>query len=434
MKNGDIIMSQKEVLRHEIIIALDKKILKQEAAANKLGVGIRQVKRLYRKYKDHGASGLISKRRGQRSNNRFSEDVKKQTLKLVLANYADFGPTLAMEKLSQNHGINVSKETLRKWMIEEEIWFGKKRKRSVIHQLRERRPRFGELVQIDGSPHDWFEGRGETCCLLVFIDDATSNLLQLLFVPVESTSGYLKAVRQYVEQYGVPLAFYSDKHSIFRINMPDGMFKGETQFQRVTRELAIELICANSPQAKGRVERANGILQDRLVKELRLLGINDIETANAYLPKFTKQYNERFAKEPKDATDMHRKLCKSAQELDLIFSEQHKRKLSKNLECSFKNKIYQIQVSGYGYSLRNAAIIICENANGYVRLLCMGKERAYKCYEKSKRPPEIVDTKFLNRKVDSLVKWKPAADHPWRQYKNVCNTISKNNDAYGEYI
>lgn len=434
MKNGDIIMSQKEVLRHETIIAMDKKVLRQAGAAKKLGISIRQVKRLYRKYKDHGVSGLISKRRGQRSNNRFAEDVKKQTLKLVLANYADFGPTLAMEKLSQNHGINVSKETLRKWMIEKEIWLGKKRKRSAIHQLRERRPRFGELVQIDGSPHDWFEGRGEACCLLVFVDDATSKLLQLLFVPVESTSGYLKAVRQYIEQYGVPLAFYSDKHSIFRINMPDGMFEGETQFQRVTRELGIELICANNPQAKGRVERANGILQDRLVKELRLLEINDIETANAYLPKFIKLYNERFAKAPKDATDMHRKLYKSAHELDLIFCEQYKRRLSKNLECSFKNKIYQVQVCGYGYSLRNAAITICENASGYVRLLCMGKERVYKCHEKSKRPPEIVDTKFLNRKIDSLVKRKPAADHPWRQYKNVCNTVSKNNDAYGEYV
>jgi transposase len=434
MGDGDIVMSQKEILRHEIIISLGKKILKQEAAAKKLGISVRQVKRLYRKYKSSGVTGLISKRRGKRSNNKISEEIKKQALSLVLTNYADFGPTLAMEKLQQNHGINVSKETLRKWMIGEKIWAGKKRKRLVPHQLRERRPRFGELVQIDGSPHDWFEGRAEPCCLLVFIDDATSKILQLLFVPVESTAGYFRAARQYIEKHGVPLAFYSDKHSIFRINMPEGMFDGETQFQRVARELGIELICANSPQAKGRVERANGILQDRLVKELRLLGISDIETANTYLPEFVKQYNEKFAKEPKDVTDMHRRLNKSAQELDIIFSEQHKRKLSKNLECSFKNKIYQIQISGYGYSLRNATVTICENTGGVVHLLCMGKERAYKCYEKSKRPPEIVDTKHLNRKVDNFVKWKPAPNHPWRQYKNIRDIDVKHNGAYGEYI
>ena len=262
---------------------------------------------------------------------------------------------------------------------------------------------------------------------MVFIDDATSKILQLLFVPVESTAGYFRATRQYIEKCGIPIAFYSDKHSIFRINMPEGMFDGETQFHRITRELGIELICANSPQAKA-------ILQDRLVKELRLLSINDLETANAYLPKFIKQYNAKFAKEPKDATDMHRKLNKSAHELDIIFSEQYKRKLSKNLECSFKNKIYQVQVFGYGYSLRNATVTICENANGVIRLLCMGKERAYKCYEKSKRPPEIVDTKHLNRKVDDFTKWKPAPNHPWRQYKNTCKIDVKHNDAYGEYV
>lgn len=434
MGNGDIIMSQKELLRHEIIISLNKKFLKQDVAAKKLGISIRQVKRLCRKYKSYGVAGLISKRRGRRSNNRFSEEIKKQAISLVLGNYADFGPTLAMEKLRQNHGIEVSKETLRKWMVEEEIWVGKNRKRLVTHQLRERRPRFGELVQIDGSPHDWFEGRGEACCLLVFIDDATSKILQLLFVPVESSAGYFRALREYVERCGIPLAIYSDKHSIFRINMLESISEGETQFQRVTRELGIELICANSPQAKGRVERANGILQDRLVKELRLLGIGNIETANAYLPEFMKQYNERFAKEPKDATDMHRKLNKSAQELDIIFSEQHKRKLSKNLECSFKNKIYQVQISGYGYSLRNAAVTVCENMNGIVQLLCMGKERTYKCYEKSKRPPEIVDTKHLNRKVDNFVKQKPAPNHPWRQYKNICENGVKYNDACGEYV
>jgi hypothetical protein len=338
-------------------------------------------------------------------------------LEQIRNKFIDFGPTLALEKLSEIQDENPSRETLRKWMIADGLWEGKKRKMLKVHQMRERRSRLGELVQIDGSPHDWFEGRGEECCLLVFIDDATSKILQLHFVPVEATFGYFEATRKYIERCGVPVAFYSDKHSIFRINTPENKNGGETQFQRAVRELGIELICANSPQAKGRVERANGILQDRLVKELRLRGISDIETANAYLPEFMQKYNEKFAKEPKSNVDMHRRLEKSTAELDLIFSEKHERMVSKNLEFSHNNVIYQLQVDGHGYALKGAKIEVYTSAEGVVRLVCLGKERAYKCYEKSKRATPIVEAKEINRKVDSFVNWKPAPEHPWRKFK-----------------
>ena len=417
MSIGDITMSKKEVRKLEVMSLLAAGEIKQKNAAEQLGLGVRQIRRIYKKYKREGAIGLVSRRRGRPNCNRLSAELKQEILELLRNSYADFGPTLAKEKLLEKHRIKVSKETVRNLMIAGSIWESKRRRKLQTHQLRERRSNFGELVQIDGSPHAWFEERGEKCCLLVFIDDATSKILQLLFVPIETTVGYFKAMREYIERCGVPVSIYSDKHSIFRINMPESKHEGETQFQRAMGELGIKPICANSPQAKGRVERANGILQDRLVKELRLEGINDIETANAYLPEFMKRYNAKFAKEPKSPADMHRKLNKSTAELNLIFSEQNKRKLSKNLELSYKDVMYQLQIAGQGYALRGASVKVCEGVDGTIKLICMGKEREYKCYEKSKRATQIVEAKEVNRLVDNLVSWKPAADHPWRRFR-----------------
>jgi len=417
MAKGVITMSTEEATRFAIVEQVVGDKLSQREAANKLGLSTRQIIRLVKRYRVEGINGLISKRRGIASNRKHGEGVKRQVKELFFKHYIDFGPTFASEKLLEKSGIKVNKETLRQWMLEWGIWKTKRRKKVKIHQSREPRKCFGELIQIDGSPHDWFEGRAEKCCLLVFVDDATSKLMQLLFVPSGTTFGYFKAARKYVESYGIPIAFYSDKHGIFRINAPESKNEGETQFQRLCRELEIELICAHSPQAKGRVERANGILQDRLVKELRLREISNIETANAYLPEFMKTYNDKFAKVPKNDFDMHRKLNKSADELDLIFSGQDERKLSKNLEFGYKNTIYQIQVTGQGYGLRHAKVTVCETLEGKIRLICMGKERAYKCYEKRRRVTEVVDTKEINRKVDGFVRWKPAKDHPWRQYQ-----------------
>ena len=199
--------------------------------------------------------------------------------------YADFGPTLATEILQEKHSIRVGRETLPRWLMADGLWLSRKQ-RKTFHQPRLRRERFGELVQIDGSDHRWFEDRGEPCTLLVFIDDATSRLMQLRFVLSESTDSYLTAVHGYVLAFGCPVALYSDKHVVFRVNKPNAAGgAGMTQLGRALAELNIEIICANSSQAKGRVERVNRTLQDRLVKELRLANICDISAGNAFSPQ-----------------------------------------------------------------------------------------------------------------------------------------------------
>ena len=250
-----------------------------------LRLSIRQVKRIWRRYKLEGALGLVSRQRGQPSNNRMHDEKRRFIITLLYAHYHDFGPTLAQEKLTETHHIRVSVETIRKLMIVEKLWRPRRVKKVRLHPMRQRRACLGELIQIDGSPHRWFEGRAPACTLLVFIDDATGRLMTLLFVPSETTFAYFEATRHYLLQHGKPIAFYGDRHSIFRVNTRNALSgTGLTQFGRVARDLGIEIICANTPQAKGRVERANQTLQDRLVKEMRLRGISSMEEGNAAVP------------------------------------------------------------------------------------------------------------------------------------------------------
>ena len=280
-------MSSKEMSRLEVMQRLEEKRLRQKEGAEMLGVSVRQVKRLRRAYRHRGAQGLVSKRRGRASPNRLDEKVKRKVLGLLGGKYRGFGPTLACEKLVEVEKISISDESVRQMMMAEGLWKAHKSAKVVVHQMRERRACFGELVQIDGSPHAWFEDRGPSCTLLVLIDDATGKLLGLRFVNQESFHHYACLVRTYFERCGKPVAFYSDKHGIFRVNQASReKGEAETQFGRAMHELDIELLCANSPQAKGRIERANQTLQDRLVKEMRLRHISNPEPGNAYLPEF----------------------------------------------------------------------------------------------------------------------------------------------------
>ncbi len=332
----------------------------------------------------------------------------------------DFGPTFAAEKLHELHSLKVNKETLRQWMIEWGLWKPKRHKKVTLHQSRERRACFGELIQLDGSHHDWFEGRAPKCCLLVLVDDATSELVSLRFEDHETTMGYFSVVREYIERCGRPLAFYSDKDSVFRINQPEMMADAQTQFDRAMGELSIELICANSPQAKGRVERANGTLQDRLVKELRLRGISTQEAANAFLPAFMADYNSRFGVEARSAINAHRQNLATAAVMDLIFSNQQTRTLSKNLELSYKNSIYQVQVDHIGYGLRHAKVTVCEDKVGKVSLLYKGRELSYVMHEKQKKAVAILGSKQLSARLEKTGhearKNVPAINHPWRRF------------------
>ena len=243
----------------------------------------------------------------------------------------------------------------------------------------------GELVQIDGSPHDWFEGRAEPCTLIVFIDDATSRLLALRFVSAETTRAYMETLASYLTRQGRPVALYSDRHSIFRVNHPerDGAL---TQFSRALKTLDIAAIHANSPQAKGRVERANQTLQDRLVKELRLRGINDMDTANAFMLVFMEDYNRRFSVAPRNPDDAHRPVLHREPELALMLCLHHTRTRSKNLACQFHNRTYQVQTKGQGYALRKAAITVCEAFDGTVTLLYKGRPLRYRLLQEGASP------------------------------------------------
>jgi transposase len=408
-------MSKKELTRLEAMQRIQEKRLTQKEAAHILGLSIRHVRRLYRAYREQGAQGLVSRRRGKPSNNRLDPQVMQQTIDLVYKRYRDFGPTLAHEKLTEVHGLRISRESVRRIMIGEGIWKPKKARKLQIHQMRERRACFGELVQIDGSEHAWFEGRGPRCTLLVFIDDATGRLGELSFVPVETFFAYCEASRHYFERYGKPVAFYTDKNSIFRVNQPSplGLGKGITQFERAMQELDIQILCANSPQAKGRIERANKTLQDRLVKELRLRGISDLKAANEYLPEYREDFNRRFAVMPRSAHDAHRPLQKK-ENLDLILSHQEERILSRNLTIQHRKVIYQIQTQRPTYALIKAMVTVCENARGEVNILYRGRPLSCTVYHKQEKHAEVVSSKTLDHKLKTPV--RPAKDHPWRRY------------------
>lgn len=347
-------MSSKELTRLEVMQRLSEKRMSQREAGRVLKLSVRQIKRLLKAYRQKGAAGLVSKHRGRKGNNRLAGDVKKCALKLLKTKYKGFGPTLAHEKLVEREKLKLSDESVRKLMIEEGLWKARKAKKVVVHQLRERRACFGELIQIDGSPHDWFEGRAERCTLLVFIDDATGQVVQLRFVETESFFSYAQAAEGYFRQYGKPVAFYSDKHGIFRVNVPStGTGEALTQFGRAMQELDIQIICANSPQAKGRVERVIQTLQDRLPKELRLRGIATMTDGNAYLPEFIADLNQRFAVEPRSSVNAHRPLT-AKDDLARILAWQETRILSKNLTLQFEKVVYQIQTNRPTYALRKA--------------------------------------------------------------------------------
>lgn len=418
---GVLEMSTKERERLRVVEAIQEGRLTQRQAAVRLSLSIRQVKRLCRAYRRRGAAGLVSRKRGCPSNRRIARSEQRRVVKLVRGHYADFGPTLAAEYLAERHGYTHSVETLRRWMIGAELWQPKRTAQRRLYQLRERRRCVGELVQIDGSPHAWLEGRGPRCSLIAFVDDASGALQYAQFVPVESTHAYLQALHAYVTRYGRPAAFYSDRHSIFTKHDPED--PTPTQFERAVRALDIEPILALTPQAKGRVERAFQTLQDRLVKALRLEGIRSREAANAYLPRFVARYNARFARAPLEATDAHRPLPFDAEQLRRVCCEQFARSLSRALSCQFRGQLYLIDTAGApAYHLRGARITVCDPGNHQpIVLLHAGKPLPYRCFPKVSLPSaRVADDKTLEQLVDAAQSrqrrssaHKPPPNHPW---------------------
>ena len=397
-------MSQKERDRAFVVRQCVDGGLSQREASERLGIGIRQIKRLVRSWRRDGDAGLMSRQRGRPSPRRLSEGLRARIGDLLRRDYADFGPTLAAEKLSERDGIKVSPETVRRVQIELKLWRPKRRRARRVFQVRDRRPRFGELIQIDGSPHDWFEGRAPRCTLIVFIDDATSRLTSLRFAPVESCGAYLEALRDHVLTHGRPLAFYSDRHGIFRVNAKDAETgDGKTEFGRVVERLEIELINALTPQAKGRVERANQTLQDRLVKEMRLRTISSMEEGQAFLAGFMRIWNEKFAVDPRDATSAHRPWAKTAGELDLALASREERTLSKALTFSYGGTKYCVNVAGPGTAMRGGKVLVHRLVDG--RLHVTYKDRALRltAFGSYPVPDPAVDEKTLDARVEAIV-------------------------------
>ncbi|MCX8567340.1 MAG: Transposase [Glomeribacter sp. 1016415] len=379
---GTITMTMREVDRLKVIQAVVDGGLLVWKAAERLELSRRQVERMVARYRTEGASGLISKRNGRRSNNQLPEGIANHALSLIRDRYADFGPTLACEKLRECHGVMVFKETLRRLMTEAGLWAPRRQRLAKVYQPRARRACLGELIQIDGSDHRWFEERSPSCTLLVYIDDATSRIMHLHFTATESTFSYFEATRSYLEQYGKPVAFYSDKATIFRsAQYATTGGKGVTHFGRAMYELNIESICANSSQAKGRVERANLTLQDRLVKELRLRGINTREAANAFVPHFIADFNVRFAKPPKSDFNAHRPLRKD-EDLDKILTWRQSRCVTHSLTVQYDRVIYILEDTDEARKLINRYIEVYEYPDGRIELRANGIAFAYRRYDK----------------------------------------------------
>jgi transposase len=397
-------MSAKERERSHVVRQSIEGLLGQREASERLGIGVRQFKRLVRRWREVGDAGLVSRRRGRAAPNRVDEATRERVKVLLTDKYPDFGATLASEKLLELDGIAVSRESVRRLQIELKLWKPKRRRARRVFQLRERRPRFGELIQIDGSPHDWFEGRGPRCTLIVFIDDATGRLTSLRFVPAETTRAYLETLRAHVLAHGVPLAFYSDRHGIFRVNAKDAESgDGKTEFGRVSERLGIEPIHAPTPQAKGRVERANQTLQDRLVKEMRLRNICSTEAANGFLSTFIETHNKRFAVEPRDPASAHRPWTGTTEALDDLLARREERVLSKALTFSSAGTKYCVKADGPGTALRGAKVTLHHFVGGGMTVHYKGRVLPVTAYGRYPVPDPAEDEKTLDVRLNAMI-------------------------------
>jgi len=413
-------MTQKEIFRINIIQQVNDCLITQVKAAEILKLTDRQIRNLIRIFQTEGPKGLVSKKRGRKSNRAYSFEFEDKVISLVSSKYEDFGPTFAKEKLAENHGIMISVETLRKLMIKHNLHIPNE-KPTRVHQSRPRRENFGELIQIDASIHDWFEGRGDKCALIVFIDDATSMVTSLHFHKSECLESYFIGLKSHLMRYGRPLGIYSDRHAIF-----GGSDKiKHAQLVRAFDELTIDSILARSPQAKGRVERANRTLQDRLVKEMRLRNISNIEDANAFLEEYSGIFNEKFSKEPRGQIDTHRPLD-SGHNLDYILTRREERTVSNSLSISFYNKKIKIMEPNMVNRLKKKRVSVIERNGGAIEVYYQGKLLA------SAPAEEVVCEKRILDYKDKIL-WKPKPQspkksHPWKKYGyqiHLSNKIKK---------
>ncbi|GAB6851512.1 ISNCY family transposase [Paraburkholderia kururiensis] len=421
---GLVTISMNELRRVKIIESVVEGRLSGVRAAEQLGLSERQVSRLRRRFEAAGAAGLVSARRGRPGNRQFSVSLRARVIAIIRERYADFGPTLAREKLHECHGIVLAKETLRQWMYAAGLWVPRAQRPPKVFQPRNRRACYGELIQIDGSDHRWFEQRAPACSLLVFIDDATGRLMTLHFTATESTFSYFEALSKYLGAHGKPVAFYSDKASVFYVKDRSATAgKGVTQFGRALYELNIETFCANSSQAKGRVERANLTLQDRLVKELRLRGISTWEAANAYAPSFVADFNRRFARAAASDHNAHRPV-RDDEDLRQILAYRVPRKVTNALTVQYDRVMYLLQDTVANRNLIHQYVEVVEYPDGRIEIQADGIVLPYTEYDRIARIDQgaEIDNKRLShalavaRSIQEIRDDRRAAGSPSRTH------------------
>ena len=400
------LMTEKELNQVSIFEDLKNKKMRQKEAAKILALSIRQIKRKLKKYRKFGAVSLIHKSRGRPSNNRLDENFVGKTLNLVRAKYADFGPSFAAEKLEEIDKLKINPETLRLKMIKEGLWKPKIKKVNR-HYLRERKESLGEMVQVDGSPHCWFESRAPACTLLAFIDDATSRILHLEFTEAESTPALMKATKKYLLTFGQPASLYSDRGGVYKVNIHNEDEEKITQYKRALDEIGIKLIWARSPQAKGRVERLFETLQDRLVKELRLQSISDITKANEFLiTRYIAKHNEKFAVLAKSKTNLHRPL--KGYNLDRIFCLKEERYVANDMTIRYKSNLFLLRKKQPTLIFPKNKIEVWESLEGEITF------HIRKCQLNFRK---IAERPIKIEEVKEKTVWIPSANHPWRNYQ-----------------
>ena len=409
-------MSQKERSRLVMMSRVREKAMTIREASEMVGVSYRQCRRIYKRYVKEGDKGLIHRNRGRPSNRRKSPGVKEIVLALYREQYWDFGPTLAAEKLEERDGYEVDHETLRRWLLAAGIW-KRQRKRAKHRQWRERKAHFGEMVQMDGSHHRWFEDRGDEECLMDMVDDATGETLALLSEE-ETTAAAMKVLWAWVEKYGIPKAIYVDWKNVYvtqREPTVEEQLAGElpvTQFGRACQKLDIEIITASSPQAKGRVERKHGVYQDRWVKELRLAGIKDIEEANQCLCGFVEGLNARFAVEPRSSADFHRPVSQGM-DLRTVFCREEPRTVGNDWVVRYKNRFFQIGLQSNLPPARRR-VMVQEHLDGSIHMVYKGKEIVFKEIKHLLTHLHLSPEKAPV--PEPKKKYIPPSTHPWRKF------------------
>lgn len=404
-------LSRKELQRGGVLARVKAGELLVKDAAVLLRVSYRQVKRLWKRYKVGGAASLKHGNAGRVSNRRRAEKERKKMLRKVEEKYSGFGPTLAAEHLASEDQMAVHPETLRRWMLEQGLW-KRARKRKQHRKRRERKAHFGELVQMDGSLHDWYQGRAPKACLMNMVDDASSTV-EARMGDEETIWAAARVLRQWIEKYGVPLALYTDWKNVYvREPTEKELLHGKvpvTQFGRMCQKLDIRIIAANSPQAKGRVERGNGTHQDRLIKKMGRNKIRTHEAANEFLQQqYLPEHNERFAREPAEPQDYHRR-APPARELDQVFCLETERSISNDWVVRYENRYFQLDRTS-DYPPRQAKVTVCEWEDGRIEIRYKGKARPHReIAAPEPRPVPMGEKKPLKPSC-----WKPPVDHPWR--------------------